>query len=289
MSGVLSMRAKRRLGDESTRKCNAGVTLAGGLLFIALILCSGIGDARAHSNASAISLRPDCSPAHFTSVLAVAYCSPAQKFASRLDDPPALPILNVCAQSRTLRDVTGSFPDLRLDVLPPKPVLLTTLMSLPSLAPSTTVPAQIVDNDGLAPTMIVGIASMYDPIGLDKEVSANLETASGALYDETAWTAAIRIDLRTRFESVRFGNNYKPVFALVETANKRAIVKVNDVGPLAPGRVIDLNLRSMQYFDPTLELGLLHDVRVTLLPGTHWTTGPVDGNDETILVGSLGP
>ena len=149
-------------------------------------------------------------------------------------------------------------------------------MSLPSLAPSTTVPAQIVDNDGLAPTMIVGIASMYDPIGLDKEVSANLETASGELYDETAWTAAIRIDLRTRFEGVRFGTNYKPVFALVETANKRAIVKVNDVGPLAPGRVIDLNLRSMQYFDPTLELGLLHDVRVTLLPGTYWTTGPVD-------------
>ena len=288
MSGVLSMRAKRRLGDESTRKCNARVTLAGGLLFIALILCSGIGDARAHSNASAISLRADCSPAHFTSVLTVAHCSPAQIFASRSDDPPGLSILNVRAQPRTVHDVTGSIPDLRLDVLPPKPVLLTTLMSLPSLAPTTAVPAQIIDNDGLAPAMIVGIASMYDPIGLDREVSTNLETASGELYDETAWTAAIRIDLRTRFEGVRFGNNYKPAFALVETGNKRAIVKVNDVGPLAPGRVIDLNLRSMQYFDPTLELGLLHDVRVTPLPGTHWIAGPVDGNDETILVGSLG-
>ena len=36
-----------------------------------------------------------------------------------------------------------------------------------------------------------------------------------------------------------------------------AIVKINDVGPLAPGRVIDLNERAMRFFDASLERGLL--------------------------------
>jgi rare lipoprotein A len=285
MSGVPSMRARRLLGAKTTCKCNWIITLGGSLLVAAMIMCASIGDARAKSSAAALCLPP----AYLNSPLVVAKCSAAQSLASRFDNLPTLAILKARAQSRTLRDVTGGVLDLRLDVVPPKPILLTTLVSLPSLAPPTTVPAPIVDDGGLAPAMIVGIASMYDPIGLDKKDPDSLETASGELYDQTAWTAAIRTDLRTRFEGVRFGINYKPAFALVETGNKRAIVRVNDVGPLAPGRVIDLNLRSMEYFDPTLELGLLKDVHVTPLPGTHWTPGPVDGNDERILVGSLEP
>ena len=59
--------------------------------------------------------------------------------------------------------------------------------------------------------------------------------------------------------------------------DSKVIVKVNDVGPLKPGRVIDLNERSMRYFDPFLVRGLLTDVRVTLLPGEDWTPGPVGG------------
>jgi rare lipoprotein A len=285
MSGVLAMRARRPLGDKSTRNCNREITLGGGLVVAAMVMCAGVGDARANSSAAALCSRP----AYLTSAPAVAKCSAARSFASRFDNLPTLAILNVRAQSRTLCDVTGSVPDLRLNASPPKPILRTTLMSLPSLAPATTVPAQIIDSDGLAPAMIVGIASMYEPIGSDEKGSDSLDTASGELYDQMAWTAAIRTDLRTRFDGVRFGNSYKPAFALVEAANKRAIVRINDVGPLAPGRVIDLNLRSMQYFDPTLELGLLDGVHVTPLPGTHWTPGPVAGNDGTIRVGSLGP
>ena len=35
------------------------------------------------------------------------------------------------------------------------------------------------------------------------------------------------------------GKAYRPRFALVETVNKRVVVKINDVGPLKPGRIID--------------------------------------------------
>jgi hypothetical protein len=61
----------------------------------------------------------------------------------------------------------------------------------------------------------------------------------GEPYDPAAWTAAIRIDLREQFGGVRYGKNYRPTFALVESGEKCAIVKINDVGPLKPDRVIE--------------------------------------------------
>jgi peptidoglycan lytic transglycosylase len=73
--------------------------------------------------------------------------------------------------------------------------------------------------------------------------------------------------LRETFGGVRHGKEYRPVYALVEVANKRAIVKTNDVGPLKPGRVIDFNKQTMRYFDPTLERRLVHSVKITPLPG----------------------
>ena len=102
------------------------------------------------------------------------------------------------------------------------------------------------------------------------------ETASGEMYDADAWTAAIQIDLRDRFNGVRYGRNYRHAYALVESDDKRVIVKINDVGPLATGRVIDLNERTMRYFDPIIELGLIPKVRITPLYGDSWTPGPVD-------------
>jgi rare lipoprotein A (peptidoglycan hydrolase) len=87
--------------------------------------------------------------------------------------------------------------------------------------------------------------------------------------------------LREQFGGVRYGKNYRPTFALVESGEKYVIVKINDVGPLRPGRVIDLNERSMRYFDPTQQLGLISDVKVTLLrddeePGsTFVSTSPI--------------
>ena len=121
---------------------------------------------------------------------------------------------------------------------------------------------------------IVGIASMYNPCRPGQS-SGGAETASGELYDAEAWTAAIQIDLRARFGGVRYGHRYRHAYALVESEDKRAIVKINDVGPLRPGRVIDLNERTMRYFDPSLEAGLVPNVRITPLAGSDWTPGPV--------------
>src|SRR5215471_19015430 len=93
-----------------------------------------------------------------------------------------------------------------------------------------------------------------------------------ALYP-SAWAAAIQTALREKFGGVRQGN--KASYALVEGSNKKAIVKINDIGPLKPGRVIDFNEQTMRYFDPTLSLGVIQNVKVTPLPGDDWTPGPV--------------
>jgi len=119
---------------------------------------------------------------------------------------------------------------------------------------------------------IVGTASMYNPYRPGYR-EGGAETASGERYDSSAWAAAIQINLREDFGGVRQGRNAG--YALVEGMNKKAIVKINDVGPLEPGRIIDFDERTMRYFDPTLRLGLIPNVKVTPLHGNHWTPGPV--------------
>jgi rare lipoprotein A len=121
---------------------------------------------------------------------------------------------------------------------------------------------------------VVGAASMYNPYR-DGHGSDEKQTSSGELYDPAAWTAAIHIELREQFGGVRYGKNYRPTFVLVESGEKHVIVKINDVGPLVPGRVIDLNERSMRYFDPFLQVGLIRDAKITLLAGEDWKPGPI--------------
>lgn len=128
-------------------------------------------------------------------------------------------------------------------------------------------------------TGIFGMASTYNPFAAPNGPEG-FQTASGEFYDPDTWTAAIQIDLRDRFGGVRFGRNYQPVFALVECGDKKAIVRVNDVGPLAPGRIVDLSDRTMRYFDPSLALGLLSNVVITPLPGDGWTPGPLTDDPQ---------
>lgn len=126
--------------------------------------------------------------------------------------------------------------------------------------------------DPISRDAIVGAASMYNPFKPGKE-EGGPSTASGERYDPSAWTAAIKTSLRRKFGGVQFGA--RPKYALVEAVGKKVIVKINDVGPLRPGRIIDLNERTMRHFDPSLELGVIGDVKVSPLSGDNWTPGPV--------------
>ena len=196
--------------------------------------------------------------------------------ATYLSNGDSSAISNIPTSSPITSNATGPVRDVRLDVLS------NFIAAYKSLRKSLAVRGQslIQEYAALMGTAIVGVASTYNPyrVGVGSD---EMQTASGELYDTVAWTAAIRIDLREQFRGVRYGKNYQPAFALVESGEKKVIVKINDVGPLKPGRVIDLNERSMRYFDPTLQLGLISEVKVALLPGEDWTPGPI-GSEQRI-------
>lgn len=119
---------------------------------------------------------------------------------------------------------------------------------------------------------IVGAASTYNPFRSGwREGGRN--TASGERYDPSVWAAAIKTSLRRKFGGVHYGA--RPKYALVEAVGKKVIVKINDVGPLTPGRIIDLNERAMRHFDPKLQRGVIYGVRVIPLAGDYWVPGPV--------------
>ncbi len=131
--------------------------------------------------------------------------------------------------------------------------------------------------------VVIGGASMYDPCDAYDGDAGGIETASGELYNPVAWTAAIKTDLRGAFGGIHYGRTYRPAFALVEGAGRRAIVKINDVGPLRPGRVIDFSRQTMRYFDPLLRRGVIDGVTVTPLVGSNWTPGPL-GDAPSVMV-----
>jgi rare lipoprotein A len=145
--------------------------------------------------------------------------------------------------------------------------------SLP-MSPEISGEMRATPNEAERGAPVRGVASMYNPYRPGWREGGKT-TASGERYDPVAWTAAIKTGLRDQFGGVRYGKDYRPVYALVESSDKQVIVKINDVGPLTPGRVVDLNERAMQYFDPTLERGLIRSVKVTPLMGTYWIPGPV--------------
>ena len=133
------------------------------------------------------------------------------------------------------------------------------------------VPAFAVDRAAHGST-VVGGASMYNPYRPGYR-EGGTSTATGERYNPSAWAAAIQTTLREKFGGVHHGS--RASYAIVEGTNKKAIVKINDVGPLTPGRIIDLNEQSMRYFDPTLRIGVIQNVRVTPLSGDDWTPGPI--------------
>jgi rare lipoprotein A len=164
-------------------------------------------------------------------------------------------------------------------------VLASSVSHLPLTSLTT---ASLSESQKIVPAAdpIVGTASMYNPNDPNDRDSGDQETASGERYDAESWTAAIRIDLREQFGGVRSGESYQSGFALVQSGDKQAIIRINDVGPLKPGRVIDFNERTMRYFDPTLQAGLIENVSVTPLAGRNWALGPVSA-DQPVSVANL--
>jgi len=224
-------------------------------------------------------------------LLAAPYCVPSVRVATlvalrKCVRPRAFPVpLNDFDISPALHGGPSITRDddaarLRPALSAPKPLVLRAL-ALPAV-----VAARLQRRGQLTPHTIIGIASVYKPDDPADRDSGDAQTASGELYDGAAWTAAIRTDLREQFGGVGYGKAYQPAYALVETKSKSAVVKVNDVGPLAFGRVIDLNERTMRYFDPTMRFGLIRGVRVIPLPSTYWRTGPVDHDNEAFTLAS---
>ena len=163
--------------------------------------------------------------------------------------------------------------------------------SFANVAKATTeadaVRSDVVDSAVAGPA-IVGTASTYNPFKPGWR-EGGPSTASGERYDPYAWSAAIKTNLRNLFGGVKYRE--RPKFALIEAKGKRVVVKINDVGPLTPGRIIDFNERTMSYFDPSLQLGIIHGVKVTPLSGDDWTPGPVvevASASETLAHGFLG-
>ena len=74
--------------------------------------------------------------------------------------------------------------------------------------------------------------------------------------------------------------NKREKFGGINGGKARYALVDNDVGPLEPGRIIDLNERTMRYFDSTLQRGLIPNVKVTPLRGDHWTPGPIASGDS---------
>jgi rare lipoprotein A len=128
------------------------------------------------------------------------------------------------------------------------------------------------DDDSRNGASIVGAASMYDPNHPGYREGGQ-ETANGERYDPSAWAAAIQTDLRGKFGGVHHG--VRAAYALVEGEGKKVIIKINDVGPLKRGRVIDFDRQAMRYFDPTLQRGVIKGVKITPLQGDNYTPGPV--------------
>ena len=98
------------------------------------------------------------------------------------------------------------------------------------------------------------------------------------------WSAAVRTDLREKFGFAE--KSYQWTYALVETANKRLIVKIDLSGLSARSRHRPQRPRDA-LFRSTLELGLIKRVKVTPLVGNDMTPGPVENDLPTNFAGWL--
>lgn len=129
-----------------------------------------------------------------------------------------------------------------------------------------------------------GEASTYNPY-LPGYKGGSGTLATGGPYNPNSYDAALQLDLAKRY---RCGYGNRAVcHAIVQAPNGRGVVvRINDNGPLnVPGRIIDLNTRSMDYLSGGTKGGTkggtIKNVTVTLLCGiSGMALGPLDSKDR---------
>lgn len=172
--------------------------------------------------------------------------------------------------------------------LPPIPVAGIDVPIVSSVTPAQGAPAaqsslpKTVEIDGIK-GVETGAASTYNPAKPGWRTGGT-KLATGGRYNPKAYEAALQTDLAAKYQ-MGHGKYPQNGFALVEQGDKKLIVKINDNGPLVPGRIIDLNEASMRYLSNNKygnNSGVLGDVKVTVLEGTGYTPGPVAGDASLV-------
>ena len=108
---------------------------------------------------------------------------------------------------------------------------------------------------------VKGQASYYGP-GFQGN-----RTSQGDVFNTEEYSAAIQIDIRNQF-GVPAGSGKNGYARVTNLSNGRSIlVKINDVGPLTSGRVIDLSQKAFRSLSPTGTLGpgVLNNIKVEYL------------------------
>lgn len=127
-----------------------------------------------------------------------------------------------------------------------------------------------------------GDASTYNPNFAGWKTGGQ-SLATGGKYDSNSFDAALQLDLAKRYKC-GYGSG-AVCHAVVQAPNGRSmIVRINDNGPLVPGRIIDLNEKSMRYLSDGKygkNSGVVKSVTVTLLCGAvGGTLGPLNEKDR---------
>jgi rare lipoprotein A len=153
-------------------------------------------------------------------------------------------------------------------------VLATLAIVLSTALPAVVQPVGARSTDVPPGAVLVGAASYYEEFAV---------TASGEKYNPKDFTAAVQIGLRDRFGGIKSGPRYRAAYVIAESGGKRAVIRINNVGTMKPGRLFDLSRAAMEYFGG-IERGLISNLKVTILPlGRHYKLGPLTGEVAEIV------
>jgi rare lipoprotein A len=161
-------------------------------------------------------------------------------------------------------------------------VLVIILSSSVYSVPTIQLAATSIPTSSCVKATFKGIASTYNPNKPGWKTGGQ-SLATGGTYNPNEYEAALQLDLAKQY---RCGYGAGAVCqAIVQTpSGKSLLLRINDNGPLVPGRIIDLNEKSMRYLSGGSlgdNSGLLKDVTVTLLcDSSNTQLGPLNDQER---------